>query len=89
MHNKDKWIDRLALRRDSREVVIKEKKEEKQIQLSLYSFRDNTGNCSVSSRHPWPCRAPGLLQLWDAHAAVLSPQLCHDWSYFLGAAFPG
>lgn len=50
------------------------KEEEKQIQLLLHSFKDNTGICNVSSRHPWPCRAPQLLRLWDVHAEKLFPQ---------------
>lgn len=33
VHNKDKWVDRLVLRRDSRVVVIKEKRKK-----SRFSF---------------------------------------------------
>lgn len=88
-HNKDKWIDRSALRRDSREVVIKEKRRK-----SRFSFcctvlriilgaavcpRDTPGpaehqNYCSSGMHMQKCFLPNCL------VSELLSRCCLSWA---------
>lgn len=75
MHIKDKWMDGLALRRENREAVIKEKRRRSRFSFCCTVLRIKL-EATVYPQDTLALQNPERLWLWDVHTERLYPKLC-------------
>lgn len=78
MHNKDKWMDGLALRRENGEAVIKEKRRRGRFSFCCTVLSTKL-EATVCPQNTLALQSPEQGWLWDTDRERLYPKPCCVW----------